>query len=214
MARTITDKVKFYTESPVTYTENALYSEHLDESIMSNHEDLIMKESAKVLCQNGGSVLNIGFGMGIIDSYIRDLTPAQHSIIEIHPQIVQKAKDMGFEETATIYEGDWRLWADKWRLDGTKFDAIYFDTYSIVEDEWFAFITQVDFILNEGGIFCYFNGSAAKLGKNIPMYTNASYGYTIHSKTIPASKIVEAVDEEFDENLLEKQDYELIWLTK
>src|SRR6056300_1354979 len=152
-------KLQRYVESDVKYTDQVLRSDVNTCHIMSDHETLIMEESAKVVCQNGGSVLNVGFGMGIIDGFIQQHKPEKHTIIDIHPQVIQKAHEMGFNECATILEGDWKGFVKQWREDGTKFDGIYFDTFSFEDDQWFNFVKEVDSILNKGGVFSYFNYS-------------------------------------------------------
>jgi type IV protein arginine methyltransferase len=43
--------------------------------IMMEWEREIMEASARAICINGGDILNVGFGMGIIDSYIQLLKP-------------------------------------------------------------------------------------------------------------------------------------------
>jgi type IV protein arginine methyltransferase len=49
-----------------------------------------MKRHAEIICPTKGlHVLNVGFGMGIIDSYIQERhEPASHTIIEAHPDVV------------------------------------------------------------------------------------------------------------------------------
>lgn len=198
-----------YINSNVSYVDGELISSN-GWSIMSKCEDKIMKESAKVLCQNGGSVLNVGFGMGIIDSYIRDLNPSKHTIVEIHPDVVKKAKEMGFEEN--IRHIDWVDFVDECILNGIKFDAVYFDTYSFDDPEWNLFtMLGIDSILNEGGIYCYFNAGAAK-SQNVYQLM-AMKGWQPHAIEIPKEEIN---DSSIDENhrLYQKEDYDLIWYIK
>ena len=51
-----------------------------------------MKETSDILCSNGGSVLNVGFGLGIIDTYIRNHNPKEHHIIEASSTGLWKVK--------------------------------------------------------------------------------------------------------------------------
>jgi len=201
--------LKDYINSKVVYTNDELISSN-GYSIMSKYEDKIMKESAKVLCQNGGSVLNVGFGMGIIDSYIRDLNPSKHTIVEIHPDVVNKAKEMGFEEN--IRHIDWVDFVDECKSNGTKFDAVYFDTFTFDDPEWNLFtIFGIDSILNEGGIYCYFNGEAARVQNIYRLMSNK--GWQPHAIEIPKEEIN---DSSIDENhrLYQKENYDLIWYIK
>ena len=62
--------------------------------VMMAWEGPLMVEHAKRLCAHaadcrpeGGDVMNIGFGMGLIDTAIQELKPRSHTIIEAHPQV-------------------------------------------------------------------------------------------------------------------------------
>ena len=205
-----------YIESPVYYQDGLLVSSLFDNiSVMSDHEDLIMRESAKIICQNGGKILNVGFGMGIIDSYIRDLNPDQHVIIEAHPTVVKKAISMGFDQSATIYHGDWRDVVQDLIKDGIKFNGIYFDTIIVDwnRNEWLDFANQVDQILEVGGIFAYFNHTAAKLTPTL-VDVLKSYNYDQFNTVIPFKHIVDSVEGDFNKKLLENEDYNLLYYIK
>lgn len=126
--------------------------------IMHDWETPIMEADAERLCAGGGSILNIGYGMGIIDGFIKSHKPDKHTIIEIHPQIVENARAAGYEN---VLQGDWLNVVQF--LDET-FDAIYFDTYSFDRKDWAIFTKyHVNRLLKPGGRYSYFNRSAAKL---------------------------------------------------
>ena len=61
--------------------------------IMMDWETNLMQEHAKVVTENGGDILEIGFGMGISAGYMHSHSINSHTIIENHPQIIEKAKD-------------------------------------------------------------------------------------------------------------------------
>ncbi len=127
------------------------------EQVMHEWERPLMKADAEQICSKGGSVLNIGYGMGIIDGYIKDLKPAKHTIIEIHPGIAAMAIDAGHEN---VLVGDW---LDVVKDLDEQFDAIYFDTFCFDNrPDWGIFTAHhVDKLLKPGGIFSYFNRGAA-----------------------------------------------------
>ena len=54
-----------------------------------------MKQAAKTICKNGGRVLNIGFGLGIIDTFIQEEGVEEHWIVESNPTVLQKMKNDG-----------------------------------------------------------------------------------------------------------------------
>ena len=181
--------LKEYLEGPVVFTKTELLEkQHFNhyQSIMSTNESELMKESADILCSNSGSVLNVGFGLGIIDTYIRNHNPKEHHIIEAHPQVCEKAKEMGFD----VYCGKWEDIIKDFIKEGKRFDSIYFDTYSFnskTDPQWGSFTKLVPKLLNSNGIYSYFNNNSAKIEKVEEIIE--SFGWEKHKKTIPKSNI-------------------------
>ena len=58
-----------------------------ERAVMMDWEDPIMAAHAQYVAENGGNVLEIGFGLGISANYIQSYRPKSHTIIEIHPEI-------------------------------------------------------------------------------------------------------------------------------
>lgn len=110
--------------------------------VMAEWEDEIMLASAKALCegqQEGFSVLNVGFGLGIIDEAIQTYKPGRHVIIEPHPDALAFMRQLGWDKRpgVEIFEGTWEQFLMPENDDDGaiamklgNFDAIYFDTYS------------------------------------------------------------------------------------
>ncbi len=95
--------------------------------IMMGWEDPIMKDAANLICSNGGKILNVGFGLGIIDNYIQSYDIDEHWIIEAHPEVQNKMKEKGWDKKSNVV-----CLFDKWQnvyKDLPKFDGIYFDTW-------------------------------------------------------------------------------------
>lgn len=182
---------------------------------MSEHEDLIMRRSAEIICQKGGDILNVGFGMGIIDGYIRQLNPTSHTIIEAHPGVVQRAFELDFDKTATIHQTDWRQLVEDWIQRDIKFDGIYFDT--IILDwhvnEWLDFSKIAHQLVKPGGIYAYFNHNAAALEPNLEQII-CDTGFTPQHEMISLSDIKQNIEGEFNPKLLNETDYKLIWYIK
>ena len=61
-----------------------------DIEVMMGWESPIMEKSAKYICQSKGDILEIGFGMGICSDYIQAEGVNSHTIVEIHPQILER----------------------------------------------------------------------------------------------------------------------------
>lgn len=137
--------------SNFTYENSNLYNENGDAVMMEWERDW-MKESADIVCKSGGDILNIGHGLGLVDSYIQEHNPKSHTIIEIHPQVHEYMRENGWYEKAKVIESDWRVVIDKIK----SFDGIYYDTWS---NNWNDFenglLNKLPYILNKNGIFSF-----------------------------------------------------------
>ena len=85
-----------YRNEKLTYTEDGRLFDSNGHSVMMEWEDELMKIGAETICRNGGDVLNVGFGMGIIDTYIEEHRPRTHWIIEGHPDVQRKIIEDGW----------------------------------------------------------------------------------------------------------------------
>ena len=109
------DKIYYYDED---YGDNF--------QVMMDWEDSLMSASAAYVCEGGGDILEIGFGMGISAGYIQSQSISSHTIIENHPQIIEKAKTWASgKSNVTIVEGDW--FTNKNSL--STYDGIFYDTW-------------------------------------------------------------------------------------
>tara|TARA_R110000751_G_scaffold19792_3_gene58849 strand:+ start:562 stop:1179 length:618 start_codon:yes stop_codon:yes gene_type:complete len=141
-----------YYNDKLTFTDdgNLLNSKGLP--VMMGWERDIMKHDASIICKNGGDILNIGFGLGIIDNYIQSHNPKSHWIIEYHPDVYNKMVEDGWLEKPNV-----NIIFKPWQEvlgDLPKFDGIYFDTW---HEDQFLFDDYVSRILKEGGIYSFFN---------------------------------------------------------
>lgn len=140
----------------------------LDDSrngVMMAWETDIMKRTADLLCPRSGlRILNIGHGMGIIDSSFQEKCPTAHHIIEAHPAVlVQMRRDGWFEKpNVTIHKGRWQEVIPRIMEQGQMFDAIYFDTfaedYKALRDFFSDYVLG---LLKDGGKWGFFNGLGA-----------------------------------------------------
>ena len=101
--------------------------------VMMDWETSIMENSAKFICHNKGDILEIGFGMGICSDYIQAQGVNTHTIVEIHPQIINNLKVWAEDKpNVTIVEGDWNS------VSGlSTYDGIFLDTFG--DDNWNSF---------------------------------------------------------------------------
>ncbi|KAN0060859.1 Arginine N-methyltransferase 2 [Thecaphora frezii] len=147
-----------------------------DGLVMSPWETDIMRLSASLLCSSFApgsfSVLNVGFGLGIIDELFQQYRPKRHVIIEPHPDAIAYMKSKGWHEKpgVEIFQGRWEDWImdqdDQLALEKRRelgsFDAVYWDTYSQDYFELETFFQNLPSIL-EGPTsrFSFFHGLAA-----------------------------------------------------
>jgi protein arginine N-methyltransferase 2 len=116
----------------LTFEDTKILNENGAE-VMMDWEAPIMEKSAEFICHNNGDVLEIGFGMGVCSDYIQTQGVNSHTIIEIHPEIIEKLKIWADNKSnVTIVEGDWSSVEDL-----STYDGIFIDTYG--DDNWFDF---------------------------------------------------------------------------
>ena len=134
----------------LTFEDTKIINESECEVMMS-WESSIMEKSAEFICQSKGDILEIGFGMGICANYIQAQEVKSHTIIEIHPQIIEKLNIWASDKSnVTVIEGDW---SDIGGL-GT-YDGIFIDTFG--DENWNSF---KDFALSKaksGAKITYWN---------------------------------------------------------
>ena len=92
--------------------------------VMMSWEAPIMEKSAEYICQSKGDILEIGFGMGICSDYIQAQGVNSHTIVEMHPQIVERLRVWAEgKSNVTIVEGDWSS------VELSTYDGIFLDTF-------------------------------------------------------------------------------------
>ena len=153
-----------YLHSRLTVSESRI----LDSSsngVMMAWESTIMKRSSLLLASiPNPRVLNIGHGMGIIDRFFQEQSPAIHHIIEAHPDILSRMREDGWYDrpNVTIHEGRWQDMVPKIMEQGNLFDAVYFDTfaedYKALRD---FFSDHLIGLLDDTGRWSFFNGLGA-----------------------------------------------------
>ena len=133
--------------------------------VMMAWERDIMKRSADLLAPRSGlRILNIGHGMGIIDTYFQGKNPSSHHIIEAHTGVLERMRKDGWydKQGVAVHEGRWQDVVPRIIEQGVLFDAIYFDTFA---EEYKAlrdfFSDCVLGLLADGGKFGFFNGLGA-----------------------------------------------------
>ncbi|KAI0038902.1 hypothetical protein FA95DRAFT_1659148 [Auriscalpium vulgare] len=163
-----------------------LESEGNEVGVMMGWEREIMQETVRRLCADredsagGPKVLNVGFGLGIIDTFFQGLPtpPSLHVIIEPHPDVLQYMRSEGWYEKAgvKILEGKWQDFIESDALMGLGgFDAVYTDTFSEDYEALNRFFAHVPKLLaGPSSRFSFFNGLGATNAVFYDVYTRLS----------------------------------------
>lgn len=157
-----------YLNTKLLYTDGALVTTNKDGVMMSWEENLmqmgcdsmfkgIEEEDEETI------VLNIGFGMGIIDTMIQEKKPTKHYICEPHPDVLAKLKADGWYEKSNVVvlEGRWQDRLPELLTEGIFFNGIYYDTYSEHYSDMLDLFDLIVGLLKPHGIFSFFNGLGA-----------------------------------------------------
>lgn len=113
---TITDSRIYYTDRPTSI-------------VMDEVSKDLMKVYSDIVCQNGGQILDIGFGLGYSANFIYE-NVGNYSCIEINPQIYQKALEWAKDkDNVFIYLGNWTDIIPQLADNNIKYDGIFMDTF-------------------------------------------------------------------------------------
>jgi len=169
-----------YLSENVRYTEKSLIDGEKD-GVMMDWETPLMRVHASVLAnglekrlgENSGDdeavrVLNVGYGMGIVDECLKEeiaskLTELgkqneiEQHIIEAHPEVLNRLKNI--DHNFTVHGKRWQESIPEIIEKGVKYDCIFFDTYAEYDHDFYEFLEFLPKILNKSGSFSYFNGN-------------------------------------------------------
>lgn len=170
-----------YLKSTVTYDGDKLLDDDLNGVMMAWETDIMRRSVAALFPEEpdsaatpGPRILNIGFGMGIVDGLFAARSPSRHHIIEAHPGVLAHVARGGTRfgadwERSGPEAGAFQMLRGRWQdvvptlmERGELYDAIYFDTFGEDYTELRAFFTDhVPVLLDMDGRFGFFNGLGA-----------------------------------------------------
>jgi protein arginine N-methyltransferase 2 len=143
-----------YLNQTLIFESDKIYYEegHITFEVMMDWEDSLMSASAAYVCQNGGDILEIGFGMGISAGYIQSHSINSHTIIENHPDIIPKAKAWAQgKSNVTIITGSW--YGVKNEL--STYDGLFYDTWG--DGDVSNFSSSLSTLMNSNGLLTWWN---------------------------------------------------------
>ncbi|KAE8657059.1 Detected protein of confused Function [Hibiscus syriacus] len=119
-------------------------------AVMMAWEKSLMEAHAKAVCTGGGNILNVGFGMGLVDTTIQQYGPATHTIVEAYPEVYERMLQIGWgkKDNMKIIFGRWKDVLSQ--LD--SYDGIFFDTYGEYYEDLREFHQHLRKLLKPGGI--------------------------------------------------------------
>jgi len=163
-----------YLKTKLEYKDGSLITKDNLDGVMMDWEHELMKAGCDTLFKSLEyaedeedtkeiNILNIGFGMGIIDTMIQSKSPTHHYISEAHPDVLQKLRDDGWFEkkNVTILEGRWQDTLPELLNKGVFFNGIYYDTYSEHYSDMLELYDLIVGLLKPSGVFSFFNGLGA-----------------------------------------------------
>ncbi|KAG2425346.1 hypothetical protein HXX76_013760 [Chlamydomonas incerta] len=112
--------------------------------------------------RKGGHVVNVGFGLGIVDAAIQSHAPDRHTIIEAHPDVLEHMVRTGWADKPGV-----RILRGRWQdvlpelLAEAPYDGIFFDTYGEYYEEMREFHMHLPRLLARDGVYSFFNGLAS-----------------------------------------------------
>ena len=156
-----------FKDEVLEFFENKIVDTSSGIEVMMDWEDDIMKKTSDLICHNKGDVLEIGFGMGICSNYIQEQNVNSHTIIEIHPQILEKLNIWASNKSnVIIIEGDWS------KVSGLyDYDGIFLDTFG--DDSLDQFKDFASSKIKSGGKITYWNNEEKEY--NPYLFDSVSY---------------------------------------
>ena len=191
-----------YLKSTLQFEDGKLLDEDANGVMMAWETDIMRRSVDLLLLDNkpGARILNVGFGMGIIDRMFHATSPLSHHIIEAHPAVLAKIAEDGsdfghaWEHSApeggkyVIHPGRWQEVLPGLVENGEVFDCIYFDTFGEDYSQLKLFFSEfVTSLLAPDGRFSFFNGLGA----------DRRVCYDVYSKVVELDLCEAAMDVEF-----------------
>eukprot|EP00941_MAST-03F_sp_MAST-3F-sp1_P003676 g3676.t1 len=130
--------------------------------VMQRWETTYMDELARVACSNGGTVLEVGFGMGISANAVQQHSIDKHVILEANADVFKTLCTFAKSSQRKVIPVGPGLWQDT--LPGIareSVDGVLYDTYPLTKEEQhthqFEFVKAVYDKMKAGGILTYCN---------------------------------------------------------
>ncbi|SNQ48106.1 conserved hypothetical protein [Frankia canadensis] len=145
------------------------------QEVMQTWEAPLMRALARSVTAAGGSVLEIGFGLGLSAGFVQEAGAARHVVVEANPSTARVAEQWAVADGRRGVEIVTGRWQDALPALG-RFDGILFDTYPMDEAEVDAYVLRdATFAehffphaaehLTDDGVFTYYSNEIDSLSR-------------------------------------------------
>jgi guanidinoacetate N-methyltransferase len=144
--------------APAYFDEHTLMIE--GHPVMEDWEDGYMHVLADIAASQGGTVLEVGFGMGISARHIQSRGVDKHLIIEANEEVYAQLEMFAQDHPSVVpLLGFWEEVVET--LPSDSVDGILFDTYPLAEEDihrnHFPFFTEAARLLKPDGVLTYYS---------------------------------------------------------
>ncbi|CAG8690832.1 4996_t:CDS:2, partial [Cetraspora pellucida] len=150
-----------YLSQPLKYSEDGTkLLDYENNGVMMGWEMPLMEKHAEIICTREDlDILNVGFGLGLVDTAIQKYKPRTHTIIEAHPDVYKHMLDKGWDKKpgVKVIFGRWQDSLDQLEV----YDGIFFDTFGELYEDFREFNNELPNFLKPEGIYSFFNGLGA-----------------------------------------------------
>jgi guanidinoacetate N-methyltransferase len=146
-------------DASATFTDHTLTIQ--GHPVMEDWEEGYMARLADICGERGGTVLEIGFGMGISARYLQSYPIDRHIIIEANWDVFERLAAFAVSATRPV-SPLFGFWEDTTALlPDASVSGILFDTYPLTEKEihgnHFPFFKEAHRLLAPGGVLTYYS---------------------------------------------------------
>jgi guanidinoacetate N-methyltransferase len=164
--------------------------------MIQDWEEPLMRRMGRAVSDEGGHVLEIGYGLGISAEAVQSASPAMHVIIEANRETAEAARRRFAEEVARgrvqVLEGFWQDVLPNWPggLPLGRFTGVVFDPYPLSVQELrrpsFDFFSWAARVLAPSGRFTYFSDEPNNISPHHLVQIQACFpGATITTESVP-----------------------------
>ncbi|PNS17175.1 Protein arginine N-methyltransferase 2 [Sphaceloma murrayae] len=163
-----------FLRSSLVFTDTQLLDSSSNAVMMDWETEIMARHATTLIPGPGLRVMNVGHGMGIVDTEIQKHAPAEHHIIEAHPAVLKSMREKGWFEKpgVRVHEGRWQDVVPKLVAEGVVLDALYYDTFA---EEYAAlrdfFNEAVIGLMDSAGRFGFYHGLGADRQVCYDVYT-------------------------------------------